>query len=129
MNTIHINGNLGKDPELKYNSAGNAICKLSVASRYKPKSGEEETTWFTVIAFGDLAEHVAESLSSGLRVSVSGRFRKQKWEKKDGTMGYSDEVIAQDISVDLRFQTVEVQKGGRPAPKQAQAAYVDEEPF
>lgn len=128
MNTITINGNVGKDPELRFNSAGMPVCKVSVASRYKPKNGEEETTWFNVVVFGEMAEHCAESLSKGVRVLVSGRFRKKKWTKDDGTEVTTDEVLADSIAVDLRFQTADISKAGK-SKQHHQVSHDDEEPF
>lgn len=49
MNNITIIGNLGKDPELAFNSAGFPVCKFPVGTSFKKKNGETETTWHNVV--------------------------------------------------------------------------------
>jgi tRNA-dihydrouridine synthase B len=73
MNQITIIGNIGKDPELAFNSAGYPVCKFPVGTSYKKKTGEQETTWHNVVVFGEMGEHCAESLVKGTRVIVIGR--------------------------------------------------------
>lgn len=130
MNTITIIGNVGKDPELAYNSAGLPVCKFSVSTHYKRKNGAEaETTWHNVVVFGDMAENCAESLAKGQRVVVIGRFEKRQFEKKDGTTGYADNIVADDVAVNLRFHICSVgRRGSAPSGGQTEAL-TDEEPF
>ena len=55
-NKIHIIGNLGRDPELRYTPQGTAVCQFSVATneRRRDKAGEQQdiTTWFRVTCWG-----------------------------------------------------------------------------
>jgi len=76
VNTIHIVGNLGRDPELSYTSAGRAVCHFSLASnrQYKRDDAyEEETTWFRVTAWGRQGELCKQMLQKGSLVYVKGR--------------------------------------------------------
>lgn len=108
MNKITIIGNLGRDPEMRYTPSGQAVTKFSVASTrsYKASSGEQvkETTWFSIEAWGKLAEICNEYLKKGSKVYVEGRIKPDKqtgsphvYEKKDGTAGASFDVSAIEI--------------------------------
>lgn len=98
VNKVIIVGNIGRDPEIKYQQSGATICNLSVAtsSKWKDKAtGEmkEETEWHRVILFSRLAEVAAEYTSKGSTVYVEGRLRTRKWKDKDGVEKYSTEIL------------------------------------
>lgn len=100
---IQIIGNVGGDPELRYNQAGNPRTTFSVAcNRFrKGPDGEQikETEWFRVTAFGRLAEVSSELLSRGRRVYVEGRFSSRVWQGQDGEKRTSLEIVATDLVV------------------------------
>jgi len=133
MNNITIIGNMGKDPELAYNSAGTAVCKFTVSTHHKKnRDAAEDTTWHNVVCFGQIAENVAETMGKGQRVIVIGRFEKRQYQKKDGTTAYADSVVADDIGPNLRFHTCEVSRPSRDARGAENAPagpHTDEEPF
>jgi len=95
VNKAIIVGRLGRDPEVKYNQAGTAICNFSVATSnsYKKKSGErvDETEWHNVVAFTRTAEVCAEYLKKGSLVYIEGRIKTSSWEK-DGEKKYKTEI-------------------------------------
>ncbi len=108
MNKVIIIGNLGRDPEMRYTPSGQAVTKFSVAStrQYKASNGEQvkETTWFSVEAWGKLAEICNQYLKKGAKVYVEGRIKPDKdtgsphiYEKKDGSVGTSFEVAAIEV--------------------------------
>lgn len=89
MNKIIIIGNLGRDPELNYTPSGTAMTKFSLADsrRWRDKqSGEqrEETTWFNVVAWDQLAETCNQYLHKGSKVFIEGRMTSRKYTDKDG---------------------------------------------
>lgn len=105
---INVLGNLGRDPEMRYLPNGDAVLKFSVAStrRWLSRTGEKqsETTWFSVSAFGRLAETLYKILSKGDTVFVSGRLMPDPktggprlYKRGDGTIGASFEVIANKV--------------------------------
>ena len=104
MNQLTIVGTVGKDPELKFSNNGLAIANLSVATNYG-KDEKKTTTWHYVTVFGEMAEHVAESVRKGTRVIVVGRLDKSQYEK-EGVTRESVSVIADHIAIDLRFNAV-----------------------
>jgi len=123
---IRVTGNLTKDPELKFASSGIAYARFGLADTYKDKSGEENTTWYDVVVFGDNATNLSDSVRKGNRVTVSGRFSTKEFERKDGTKGLACEITADDISVDLRFATVQVSKTERRATANSGSSSYDD---
>ncbi len=105
---IEIVGNLGKDPEMRYTPAGQAVCSFSVASSrtYTAGNGEKvkETTWFRVSTWGKTAEICNQYLKKGSRVLIEGRLTPDKatgapriWLKADGESATSFEVNATNV--------------------------------
>jgi len=99
VNKVILVGNLGRDPETRYNPEGGAIANISVATTetWKDKtSGEkqERTEWHRVVFFGRLAEIVGEYLKKGSQVYVEGSLRTRKWQDKEGQERYTTEIVA-----------------------------------
>jgi len=132
-NTVTVVGNLCADPELRYTKNGAAIGNFRVAvNRRWNKDGEweEETSFFDVTAWSQMAENACESLEKGMRVTVMGRLEEQRWEDKEsGEPRRKIVIIADDIAPSLRWATVDVEKqpgkGGGAKPK----ATVGADPF
>jgi single-strand DNA-binding protein len=100
-NKIHIIGNLGRDPELRYTPQGTAVCQFSVATneRRRDKAGEQQdiTTWFRITAWGKQAETASKYLSKGRRVYVEGRLHLEEWTDREGKARQTLEVNASEI--------------------------------
>jgi len=77
MNKIMLIGNLGRDPEMNYTPSGVAVAKFSLAVTYGSKSAtgelQQETEWFNIIAWRDLAERCSTYLKKGQKVFIEGR--------------------------------------------------------
>lgn len=101
MNKITIIGHLGRDPEMRYTPQGAAVTDFSVATsrRYTDNSGErrEETDWFRVSAWRQLAELCNQYLQKGSLVYVEGRLHVRTYEANDGSTRFSSEVTASDV--------------------------------
>jgi single-strand DNA-binding protein len=106
--TIIIAGNLGRDPEMRYTPAGQAVTSFSVATnrQYTNNSGEtiKETVWFRVSAWGKTAEICNQYLKKGSKVLVEGRLTAdpatggpRTWTSQDGSTRASFEVNAQTV--------------------------------
>jgi single-strand DNA-binding protein len=93
FNKITIIGNLGRDPELRYTPAGDAVCDFSVAvnDRKRDKAGEWQdiTTWFKVTFWRKQAENASKYLTKGRQVYVEGRLEVDEWSDRDGKDRYS----------------------------------------
>ena len=98
VNKVILLGNLGRDPETRYTTGGDAVTNLSVATseQWKDKNGEkqERTEWHRVVLFGRQAEVAGEYLKKGRSVYIEGRLQTRKYTDKDGVEKYSTEVIA-----------------------------------
>jgi single-strand DNA-binding protein len=99
VNKVILVGNLGRDPETRFNPEGGAICNISVATTdtWKDKaSGEkqERTEWHRVVFFNRLAEIAGEYLKKGSQVYVEGSLRTRKWQDKEGQERYTTEIVA-----------------------------------
>jgi single-strand DNA-binding protein len=144
-NTVELVGNLTRDPELRFTPSGAPVANfgLAVNRRWRNQQSnewEEQTSFFDVVAWRDLAENVAESLQRGTRVIVVGRLEQRSWETQEGEKRSKVEVIADEIGPSLRWATAQVVKSERraagdggyeaPMPSEPPATYdSDEEPF
>jgi single-strand DNA-binding protein len=101
FNKIILLGNIGRDPDLKYTTTGQAVCSFSLATseRRKDKVGEpqETTTWFRITLWGKQAEIASKYLSKGRAVYIEGRLRLEEWQDRDGKTRQSLEVTATDM--------------------------------
>src|SRR5689334_14164642 len=88
--TITMVGNLTADPELRFLPNGTAMVKFTIAStprtldRQSREWKDGDPLFMGCTAWRDIAEHIAESLSKGTRVIVSGRLRLSRWETPEG---------------------------------------------
>lgn len=85
FNRIILEGNLGKDVDFQTVAQGTlARATFPVATAFKPKNGEEVTTWFQITLLGWKAEHANANLSKGSRVFIEGRLQSEQWVDKEG---------------------------------------------
>ena len=98
VNKVILVGNLGRDPETRYTTSGDAVTNIRVATTdtWKDKNGEkqERTEWHTVVFFGRQAEIAGEYLKKGRQVYVEGRLQTRKWQDKEGQDRYTTEIVA-----------------------------------
>ena len=100
VNKVILVGNLGKDPEVRYTSGGQAVANLRIATSRSwndKQSGQrrEETEWHDVEVWGKQAEQCGEYLSKGRMVYVEGRLKTDKWQDKNtGQDRYKVKVVA-----------------------------------
>jgi single-strand DNA-binding protein len=115
-NNVTLTGNLTRDIELRFAAgSGAAIASfgLAVNARKKDDSGNwtDDPKFFDCVAFGDLGENAAESLTKGTRVIVVGRLDWSQWDDKDGGGKRSKvQIIVDGIGPDLRWATATVSK-------------------
>ena len=142
-NTVTIIGNVTRDPELRYLTSGTALASFGVAwnNRYKDRNGDmvEDTSFFDVTCWRDLADNVAESISKGDRVIVYGKLEQRSWETQDGDKRSKVEIVADEVAPSLRWATAKPEKirrgdgpssgGGEPQRSEPPAYDDAEEPF
>lgn len=104
INKTILVGNLGNDPEVRYNANGGAITNISIATseEWKDKNtgqNKTETEWHRVVFFGKLAEIAGEYLKKGSQVYVEGKLKTRKWQDKEtGADRYSTEIIVDSFN-------------------------------
>jgi len=103
LNKIMIIGNVGKDPELQVTSDGTPFTRFSLAVNrsYKSSSGEkvEETEWFNVVTWRQLAEICERYLHKGSKVYIEGRLSQRKYTDREGIQRTAVDVIATDMEM------------------------------
>lgn len=103
VNRVHLIGNLGKDPDIKFLPSGDQVASFSVATSevWKDKqSGEqkEQTEWTSCVAFGALAKIIGEHLHKGSKVYLEGKLRTESYEK-DGEKRYITKVRVSELQM------------------------------
>ena len=138
---VTLRGRLTRDPEMRYSNAGKPVVKFAVVTsrRFKNDQTHEwedrDTTFWDCVAFGQLAENVAESLEKGTAVIVQGNASQEEWTTKEGEKRKSMKVVADEVAPSLRFHSAKASKVARPEGTQQQAPRVenpwanDEPPF
>ena len=117
--TITIIGNLVNDPELRYTPTGQAVATFRVAStpRFRDNTTGEwkdgDSLFLTCNVWRQAAENVAESLTRGMRVIVSGRLRQRSYETKEGEKRTVYEVEVDDVGPSLRNASAKVNRVAR----------------
>ena len=103
LNKIMLIGNLGKEPEMNYTPSGIALTKFSLAVNRVTKAAtgekQEETEWFNIIAWRQLAETCNTYLHKGSKVFIEGRLTQRKYTDRDGNQRTAIDVIANDMEM------------------------------
>lgn len=91
MNKVVLVGRLTKDPELRFAAgSGSAVCRFTVAVNRQFK--KDETDFIGCVAFGKTAEIIAQYLTKGREIAVSGSIRTGSYDAQDGTKRYTTDV-------------------------------------
>ena len=111
---VTVVGNLTNDPELRFTPSGAAVASFTVASssRVLDKTTNEwkdgETVFMRCSVWRQYAENVAESLTQGTRVIVSGRLKQRSYETREGEKRQVMELEVEDVGPALRYATAKV---------------------
>ena len=104
LSKVMLIGNAGREPELRYlaNGTAQASFSLAVNRNLRGPDGEwvQETDWFNIVAWRELAERVAtgeRALTKGQMVYVEGRLSIRSWEGEDGEKQYRTEIVANSV--------------------------------
>jgi single-strand DNA-binding protein len=116
---LTIVGNLTADPELRFTPSGQAVANFTVAStsRFLDKQTQEwkdgDTVFIRCSVWRQYAENVAESLTKGTRVIVTGRLKVRQYETREGGKGTSVECDVDEVGPALRHATAKVNRVAR----------------
>lgn len=149
-NNVTMTGNCTRDPELRFTPSGQGVATFGLAvnrrwQNRQTQAWEEATSFFDVVCWGQMGENVAESVTKGTRLIVTGRLDQRTWETQEGDKRSKIEVVADEVGPSVRWATVAVTRnertdGGRweqpqsggsaPRPNTPAQTYDhDEEPF
>jgi len=119
---ITVVGNLTGDPELRFTPSGAAVASFTVAanSRYLDRTSNEwkdaDPVYLRCSVWRQYAENVAESLTKGTRVIVTGRLKQRSYETREGEKRTSYEIDAEEVGPALRNATAKVTRTARSGP-------------
>ena len=99
VNKVILVGRLGRDPETRYTSAGQAVCNFTLATdeTYKDRSGERQkrTEWHRIVLWSKLAEISQQYLKKGMMVYIEGRLQTRQWDdQRTGQKRTTVEIVA-----------------------------------
>ena len=147
VNKVILVGHLGKDPEVRYMSNGEAVANVSLATseNWKTKEGEkkEKTEWHHLIFYRRLAEIAGEYLKKGAQIYVEGKIQTRKWQDKEtGADRYTTEIIVNEMKMlggkgdhgtnlekTPEAATHTSSDSAAPAPKKFDDNFLDDVPF
>lgn len=111
---VTLVGRVGADPDIRFGSNGKAIAKLRVVTSGRRmvdgKWQDVDTTWWSVTAFGPVAEALSDRINKGNGVIVVGKAKQDTWTDKDGNERTAIAVIADHVGLDLRWSGVKAVK-------------------
>ena len=116
INSITVAGSLGRDAELKYLPNGDAVLNFSVADS---AGRDKPTIWWNCQLFGKRAESLAQYLTKGQAVAVSGSVSEREWTDKDGNTKKSMNVRVNEVALQGKREEA------KPKPAQQKADYDD----
>ena len=101
LNKVMVIGSLGREPEMRYMPNGRPVSSFSVGATRTWVDSEgtqrEETEWFNVVAWGDLAETCKQRLCKDHQVYVEGRLQTRSWEDRQGRKCFRTELVADEM--------------------------------
>ena len=127
--TITVIGNLTNDPELRFTPSGSAVANFTIAStprtfdRQSNEWKDGETLFLRASVWREAAENVAESLTKGTRVIVSGRLKSRSYETKEGEKRTVIELEVDEIGPSLRYANAKVNRTQRSGGQGGQGGF------
>ncbi len=101
VNKVILVGRLGRDPETRYTSGGQAVANFSLATdeSYKDRNGERQkrTEWHKIVVWGKQAEIAQQYLKKGSLVFIEGRIQSREWQDKEGQKRTTFEIVANNF--------------------------------
>ena len=99
MNKVFLIGNLTRDPELSETNSGIPVCRFAIAvnRRFSSANGEQQTDFFNVTAWRNLAETVSRYTKKGNKVAVTGSIQIRNFEDNSGQIRTYVDIVADDV--------------------------------
>jgi single-strand DNA-binding protein len=137
---ITVVGNLTADPELRYTQNGLPVANFTIAStprnfdRQANEWKDGDALFLRASVWREFAEHVAGSLTKGMRVIAQGRLRQRSYQDREGNQRTAIELEVDEIGPSLRYATAQVTRAARTdgaaaSAQQAWSTPASEEPW
>ena len=101
LNKVMVIGTIGRAPEMRFMPSGRPVTSFSVGATrsWEDADGEqhEETEWFNVVAWGELAERCKGDLREDDQIYVEGRLQTRSWKTRDGSSRFRAELVANEM--------------------------------
>ena len=101
VNKAILVGRLGRDPETRYTSGGQAVCNFTMATdeTYKDRAGERQkrTEWHRIVVWGKQAEIAQQYLHKGSLIFLEGRIQTRQWDDREGQKRTTVEIVANNF--------------------------------
>jgi len=101
VNRAILVGRLGRDPETRYTSGGQAVCNFTLATdeTYRDRNGERQkrTEWHRIVVWGKQAEIAQQYLHKGSLIFVEGRIQTRQWDDREGQKRTTVEIVASNF--------------------------------
>lgn len=101
LNKVMVIGSIGRTPEMRYMPSGQPVTSFSVGTTRSWSDAQdkdhEETEWFNVVAWGDLAERCKKTLRENHQVYVEGRLQTRSWQIENEQRRFRAELVANDV--------------------------------
>jgi single-strand DNA-binding protein len=98
VNKVILVGRLGRDPETRYTSSGQAVCNFTLATdeTYKDRAGERQkrTEWHRIVVWAKQAEIAQQYLHKGSLIYLEGRIQTRQWDDREGQKRTTVEIVA-----------------------------------
>ena len=121
MNKVFLIGNLTRDPEMRSTQTGIPVCNFSIAvnRRFRnQQTGQQETDFFNIVAWRQLAELCSRYLAKGRKVAVTGSIQTRSYEAQDGSKRTAFDIVADEVE----FLTTPQAAGAAPSGEYRPAA-------
>ena len=112
-NTVTITGNVTRNPEQRTTQTGMSITTFGVAWNKRRQGQEDETSFFDVVCFRELADNVASSIRKGTRIIVFGTLQQRTWASDSGERRSKIEILADEVAPSLKWATAKVTRTER----------------
>lgn len=104
INKVILLGHLGRDPEVKYMSNGNAVATMTIATseHWKDRNSgqpQERTEWHRLVIFGKLADIAGQYLRKGSLIYIEGQLQTRKWTDSTGQDRYTTEIVVNTLQM------------------------------
>src|SRR5580698_10460908 len=98
VNKVILVGRLGRDPETRYTSGGQAVCNFTLATdeTFRDRNGEKQkrTEWHRIVVWAKQAEIAQQYLHKGSLIFVEGRIQTRQWDDREGQKRTTVEIVA-----------------------------------